>query len=186
MNYLILDTSTNYLVVGLLKNGKESIVTREGNNDNSAYITNKIKEVLDKNDLSINDINEIIVGVGPGSYTGIRVSVVAAKTLAYTKNIKLKEISSLAFLSSGYDNEVYASIDARRNFVFSGKYLKAKELEKDTYISLDKIDKDKLVLLNKDTIKININNIINNAKEVKDVHLLEPKYLRKTEAERNL
>lgn|SRR5690625_1227273 len=186
MNYLILDTSTNYLVVGLLKNDEESFITRIGKNDNSAYIINKIDELLKTNNITIKDINEIIVGVGPGSYTGIRVSVVAAKTLSYSLNIPLRKISSLAFLSSGYDKEVIASIDARRNHVFSGTYFKAKNLSEDKYVDINDLNKDKLVMLNEDTIKINIKNIVNNSKQVFNVHELEPNYLRKTEAERNL
>lgn len=186
MNYLILDTSTNYLVVGLLKNDCESFVTRIGKNDNSAYIINKIDELLKQNNIDITNIDEIIVGIGPGSYTGIRVSVVAAKMLSYTLNIKLKKISSLALLSSGYDKEVIPAIDARRNHVFSGLYFKGKELSSDQYTNIDNLNKEKLVLLNEDTIKINIKNVINNSTEVLDVHNLEPNYLRKTEAERNL
>lgn len=185
MKTLILDTSTNYLVVGLLNGNKQTLITRIGKNDNSAYIVNKIDELFKKENTNIDEIDQIIVGVGPGSYTGVRVSVVVAKTLSYTKNIKLKKISSLALLSSGYNEKVEAAIDARRNHYFSGTYLKGKEIIKDSYKENSLVNKDILVVLNENTIKINIKNIINNASLVKDVFNLEPNYLRITEAERN-
>lgn len=185
MKTLFLDTATNYLVVGLLNDNMESLVTRIGKNDNSAYIINKIDELLKLNNITIDEIDEIIVGVGPGSYTGVRVSVVAAKTLSYTKNIPLRKISSLQFLSSGYSN-VTAAIDARRNYAFAGEFKNGEIIKPDHYISLDKIgSKDNYILLNENTIKINLVNIKKYSELVENVHNLEPNYMRKTEAENN-
>lgn len=186
MKTLFMDTATNYLIVGLLDGEKESFSTRVGKNDNAAYLVNKIDELLKENNTNIDEIDEIIVGVGPGSYTGTRVSVVVAKTLAYSKNIKLKKISSIAFLTSGYDSLVYGAIDARRNSYFAGKYINAKELIEDNYLSYELLQNvSNLVILNENTIKINLKNIKENAVDVLDVFDLEPNYLRKTEAEVN-
>lgn len=186
MKTLIVDTATNYLVVGLKSNKKEEVVTRSGKNDNAAYLVNKIDELLNNNNLTIDDIDEIIVGIGPGSYTGIRVSVVVAKTLAYSKNITLKQISSIALLTSGYNTMVYGAIDARRNHYFAGKYLSAKEIVKDSYISSESLEQvSNKVILNEETIKLDLEKISENAKTVEDIFSLEPNYLRKTEAETN-
>jgi len=186
MKTLIMDTSTNYLVVGLINNNKEDIVTRIGKNDNAAYLVNKIDELLKRNNLTIDNIDEIIVGVGPGSYTGVRVSVVVAKTLAYSKNINLKQISSIALLTSGYNDMVYGAIDARRNHFFAGKYLEGKQIVKDSYMTTEVLDQvTNVIILNENTIKLNLNKISENSKLVEDVFSLEPNYLRKTEAETN-
>lgn len=186
MKTLIMDTATNYLVVGLINNNKEDIVTRIGKNDNAAYLVNKIDELLKRNNLTIDNIDEIIVGVGPGSYTGVRVSVVVAKTLAYSKNINLKQISSIALLTSGYNDMVYGAIDARRNHFFAGKYLEGKQIVKDSYMTTEVLEQvTNVIILNENTIKLNLNKISENSKLVEDVFSLEPNYLRKTEAETN-
>jgi len=184
MKTLIMDTATNLLIVGVINGNETTVVTRVGKNDNAAYLVNKIDEVLNKANLKLDDIDEIIVGIGPGSYTGIRVSVVVAKTLSYSKSIPLKQISSIAILTSGYEEEVVGAIDARRKYYFAGTYLKANSVIKDQYISYDEIkDETNLVILNKDTIKLNLFNIKKASRKVKDVFNLEPNYLRRTEAE---
>lgn len=183
MNKLIIDTATNLLFVGLIKDEKQYIKTRIGKNDNAAYLVNFIKQLLDEHNLSVNDLNEIITGVGPGSYTGIRVSVVVAKTLAYSLKIPLKQISSLLLLSSG-KGLVYATIDARRNYVFALKHDNGKILIDDHYLKTDEI-KEEFVSLDPKTINVDLKIVDNNSKLVDDILLLEPNYLRKTEAENN-
>lgn len=183
MKKLILDTSTNLLYVGLINGDKRTFVTRVGKNDNAAYLVNKIDEVLKDSKLTIDDIEEIIVGIGPGSYTGVRVSVVVAKTLASTKNIKLKSISSLNLLSTGYFGLIIPAIDARRGHYFIGTYNNGKQVEKDEYTLIE--DSSELIILNEETIKVNLDIVNNYAVDVLNVHDLEPNYLRKTEAENN-
>jgi tRNA threonylcarbamoyladenosine biosynthesis protein TsaB len=183
MKVLVIDTATNLLVVGLKNDDKNIIRTRLGKNDNAAYLVNEIEVLLNEENIKLENLDKIIVGIGPGSYTGNRVAVVVAKTLAYSKNIKLEKISSLLLLSSGYEN-ITAAIDARRGFYFANNHTFGKSISGDNYISLDKLKENKdYIILNEDTIKVDLDIIINNSEEVKDVFLLEPNYLRKTEAE---
>ncbi|WP_162151144.1 tRNA (adenosine(37)-N6)-threonylcarbamoyltransferase complex dimerization subunit type 1 TsaB [Haploplasma modicum] len=183
MKVLVIDTATNLLVVGLKNDDKNIIRTRLGKNDNAAYLVNEIEVLLNEENIKLENLDKIIVGIGPGSYTGNRVAVVVAKTLAYSKNIKLEQISSLIFLSSGYEN-ITAAIDARRGFYFANNHTFGKSISGDKYISLDNLKENKdYIILNEDTIKVDLDIIINNSEEVKDVFLLEPNYLRKTEAE---
>lgn len=183
MKKLIIDTATDYLFVGLINDQKQDFIYRIGKNDNAAFLVEKIKELLERNNLLVDEITTIIVGVGPGSYTGIRVAVVVAKTLAYAKGITLEQISSLNLLTSGYDSLVTAAIDARRGFYFCGSYHHGKEVKEDRYISKEELNED-VIIINQSTIKIKLDIISKNAKIVKDIHNLEPNYLRKTEAER--
>jgi tRNA threonylcarbamoyladenosine biosynthesis protein TsaB len=183
MKVLVIDTATNLLVVGLKNDDKNIIRTRLGKNDNAAYLVNEIEVLLNEENIKLENLDKIIVGIGPGSYTGNRVAVVVAKTLAYSKNIKLEKISSLLLLSSGYEN-ITAAIDARRGFYFANNHSFGKSISGDNYISLDKLKENKdYIILNENTIKVDLDIIINNSEEVKDVFLLEPNYLRKTEAE---
>ena len=184
MNKLIIDSATNLLFVGLIKEGKHYIKTRVGKNDNAAYVVNYIKELLSEHNLTINDINEIITGIGPGSYTGIRVSVVVSKTLAYSLKIPLKQISSLKLLSSGIKGEVQAVIDARRGYVFAHKHDAGKTIKDDHYVLREQL-KEPLYELTVETVNVDLNIIDSNSELVNDVLLLEPNYLRKTEAENN-
>ncbi|MCR1809327.1 tRNA (adenosine(37)-N6)-threonylcarbamoyltransferase complex dimerization subunit type 1 TsaB [Haploplasma modicum] len=183
MKVLVIDTATNLLVVGLKNDDKNIIRTRLGKNDNAAYLVNEIEVLLNEENIKLENLDKIIVGIGPGSYTGNRVAVVVAKTLAYSKNIKLEKISSLLLLSSGYQN-ITAAIDARRGFYFANNHSFGKSISGDNYISLDNLKENKdYIILNENTIKVDLDIIINNSEEVKDVFLLEPNYLRKTEAE---
>jgi tRNA threonylcarbamoyladenosine biosynthesis protein TsaB len=76
--------------------------------------------------------NSILVGVGPGSFTGIRVGLAAAQGLAIAWNCELKGMSSLALLAAGaeVDGDVAAAVDGGHGelFVqqFAGRTLEAK------------------------------------------------------------
>lgn len=73
-----------------------------------------------------NDIDGIVVAKGPGSYTGVRIGVTTAKTLAYALNTKLYGVSSLAALAATVKNDkqklLVPIIDARREAVYTGVY----------------------------------------------------------------
>lgn len=185
MKELIIDTSTNLLYVGLINEDKNDMITRVGNNDNSAYIVNYIDQLLKRNNLTIDNINTIIVGIGPGSYTGLRASLAVAKMFSYTKQITLKKVSSLLLLSSGYYNQVItAAIDARRNYFFAGTYSNGKVINEDKYLIVNDLPMDYIVL-NEGTIKVDLNVVSKYGEVVLDVINMTPNYLRITEAERN-
>ena len=72
------------------------------------------------------DIEKIVVAKGPGSYTGVRIGVTIAKTLAWTLNIPLVGISSLEVLAAGvgryFNGCVSPLFDARRGQIYTGLY----------------------------------------------------------------
>lgn len=190
MKYLLIDTSTNIMIIMLHIDGKlKGIKKRIAKSDHQAYIIPLIDELLKENNLSIKDIDTFVVGIGPGSYTGLRVSVMTAKMFSYTLKVNLNKVSSLLFLTSGYQKEVLAWHDARNNQGFSGFYLKGKLLGEEKVRSLNNLndeEKEKLVILNEDTIKLNSDVIIKMSSPVEDIYSLIPNYLRKTKAELNL
>ena len=103
MNIMILDTSSPNLYVSFVSDGKEVFqkIIRTVNNHSELFL-DTIKLGLDSLGLKVGDFSKIIVGIGPGSYTGLRVSLTVAKTFAWTKNIDLYTIPSLYVLGSGY------------------------------------------------------------------------------------
>lgn len=193
MKRLFFDSSTNLLYVAV-SDGDALIdyTIRLSRNDHSKYVVDRIDMLLNRNDLAIDDIDEIIVGYGPGSYTGLRVSVTVAKMLAYTKNIKLFKVSSLYFLSSGYKYKKAPMIDARNNNVFCAIYDGEKVLLEDALRTTDtlrekaKKHQAKPVLLNDQNYEVSITEILKLKEEVKDIHSFSPNYLRRTQAERDL
>jgi tRNA threonylcarbamoyladenosine biosynthesis protein TsaB len=192
MKRLLFDVSTNVMYVAYARD--EILVDfsiRIASRDHAKYLVDRIDQVLKRNKVTLDQMDEIIIGYGPGSYTGIRIAVVVGKMLAYTKNIRLKVISSLYFMTSGYEGKIAACIDARRGFVFSAIYEDGKVIQSDTYLkladlyTLDIAKNAQTVIIDDRNFEINIKRIIETSTVVEDIHDLEPNYLRKTEAETN-
>lgn len=190
MKYLLIDTSTNALIIMLYRGDvKLAQSIRFGKQDHQAHIIPMIESVLSENNLRPKDLDGIIVGIGPGSYTGLRVGVMTAKMLSYTTGVKLYSISSLVFLTSGYKDKVLAWHDARNNQGFSATILNGVILDTEKVRHLEALedtDKEILTILNETTIKLDGQVIISNKKIVDDIYMLVPNYLRQTEAEKNL
>lgn len=77
------------------------------------------------------DLDRIAVAQGPGSYTGLRMAVATAKTLAYTLGISLVGISSLYALCLDAQGLLIPLIDARRNTVYAGFYDNGRAVQPD-------------------------------------------------------
>ena len=82
---LFIDTHYKNIVIVLYQNEElVDIVNKEVSKDHSVFIMPLLEELLKKNKITVHDLNEIYVCKGPGSFTGIRLCVTIAKTLAYT------------------------------------------------------------------------------------------------------
>lgn len=193
---LVIDTATKYLYLAIV-NGKEEIdyVYEEGHNDHSVKLMSEIERMFQDHKLTMDDIDEIIIGIGPGSYTGLRIGVVVAKMLGWNNDIPVKTISSLALIASSSNSEKWllSEIDARRGNSFLGVYRNhGKALELVHEEELTNLEEYKYNLQEPFTVvsfgKPNINKIIESSllHDVDDIHRLNPNYLRRTEAERNL
>ena len=92
----------------------------------SAALVPMIEKLLAKARLKIQDVDVIAVGVGPGSFTGLRVGVATAKILGYVLKKKLVGVSSLEAVareaSAGKDGRVAVALDARRSQVYGAVY----------------------------------------------------------------
>jgi tRNA threonylcarbamoyladenosine biosynthesis protein TsaB len=125
--HLCLETATRNCSVALIKdNVLVDLFEREENEFVHAEALHQMmKDMLDRNNLKPSDLHGIAVGIGPGSYTGLRIGVTAAKGLAYALNIGMLPITTGELLvnSVGSENGItpVALIDARRNdaYVYS-------------------------------------------------------------------
>lgn len=100
MPFLILDTSSEASLLGLVE-GNEILdeMVYPHANQLSATLIPSIEELLKRNDLRLSHIDQVIVGMGPGSYTGTRVGVAVAKSLSFGLNVPFRGFCSLmAFL----------------------------------------------------------------------------------------
>lgn len=206
---LFFDTSSDLLKVSLIKDNK-FIFDKElhTKNDHSSYLVPTIDEAFKSNNIDFKELDEIIVGNGPGSFTGTRISIAVAKTYAFSFNIPVYMISSLEELiydNDGYDFYVPIIEEKKENLYFSIFDKNKKRVMDDTYSSteymykkLEELD-GKILLISLsdkeyekyDTVKASINalNIMKNIdvnNEKVNPHLLKPNYIKKIEAEAKL
>lgn len=195
MKYLFIDSATATLVVAVVINNEiVYLYNKETGKDMSSSMMPVVAEAFEKSGIKPHDLDRIFAVIGPGSFTGIRVGLTLAKTMAWSLGIKVTPISSLEVIASGGTDDVNISlIDARRGYVYAGAYdknlnnvLEDKHILltdlkiNGTYISYDDLADTKP---NIDIIKI-IKKHEN--EEGINPHALNPKYLKLTEAEENL
>lgn len=193
---LVIDSSTKFLYIALYSDfqclGK---YYQSGHNDHSINIMGVIEEIFNNNNITVSDLDEIIVGIGPGSYTGLRIGVVVAKMFGWNNGIPVKTVSSLALIASSYSGEklILAEMDARRGNSFLGLYgINDGKLFLQDEEQLTNLEEYKsnikgafeVVSFGEPNIPLIIRSEI--ALLCEDIHGLNPNYLRLTEAERNL
>ncbi len=146
---LAIDTSTSMMTIALLS-GKQLMgqSSQSVERDHSNKLLPAIEKLLTSLDVNLSALDGIAVGLGPGSYTGVRIGVTAAKTFAWSMNIPIIGVSSLAALAYGtrqMDNKkttwYVPMLDARRNQVYTGLY----SLRDSTW---SRLAKDQITLLN--------------------------------------
>ena len=89
----------------------------------AAELLPAIVRVMEEADVGFGDLDAIAVGVGPGTFTGLRIGVATARTLAKANDLPVRAVSSLAALAAGMDGEVRLPlIDAKRNEVYAALF----------------------------------------------------------------
>lgn len=184
MYTLYIDTHFINLEMILLK--ETEIISHKiiESNKHSEFTVNLLKEILEENNLKVEDINEIIVINGPGSFTGVRIGVVIAKIIGYTKNINIKPISYLEALSLNYDRDIILGINDK-NGVFVGNFNKNHELKEDYFYLTNKELENYPEPITMDD-KIDIIKVYTYLKDKESInpHLLKPLYIKKIEAQK--
>jgi len=147
---LSIETATTNCSVALSKRDKV-IAFKEYNDRNyshSELLHNYILEVIAESQIQLTDLSAIAVSKGPGSYTGLRIGVSAAKGLCYALNIPLISINTLESLAHQItiqEGLIVPVLDARRmevySAVFNEKYqmvegVKAQVITPDSFNSL--------------------------------------------------
>lgn len=129
MHSLLIETSTDQGLLAILENQQ---LVFQGNllpgYQNSKFLLPEIERGLNHLNLQIQDFNYIAVGVGPGSYTGIRVGVITAKTLAFATDLPLIGICTLELWTPSAEGRFAVLIDAKIGgaYVITGQKLNGK------------------------------------------------------------
>lgn len=126
MKILAIDTSNRPLSVAVLDDTTVlAAITVTIHQKHAEYLLPEIERLLAMAALKPGDLDRVVVAAGPGSYTGIRIAVTTAKTLAATLDLDLVAVSSLATLAANVPVEgalVAPIFDARNQNVFAGLY----------------------------------------------------------------
>ncbi|NQD66394.1 tRNA (adenosine(37)-N6)-threonylcarbamoyltransferase complex dimerization subunit type 1 TsaB [Bacillus haikouensis] len=126
MKILSIDTSNYPLGVALIDEGKvigEHITFFKKNH--SVRAMPAVEQLLKECETEPKELTKIVVANGPGSYTGVRIGVTLAKTLAWSLDIPLIPVSSLAALAASgrnFTGHIAPIFDARRGQVYTGLY----------------------------------------------------------------
>lgn len=141
MYILNIETATKNCSVALAKNG-ETILCKEISELGYSHAEKLhvfIEEICNESTIQLKDLQAIAVSKGPGSYTGLRIGVSAAKGFCYALDIPLISVDTLAVLASqavsiAKENDlIIPMIDARRmevySAIFNNKLEKVREIE---------------------------------------------------------
>ena len=125
MSYILnIETATKNCSVALAKDGKTIIckeIAQEGYS-HAELLHVFIEEIIQEAGIDFKELNAIAVSKGPGSYTGLRIGVSAAKGLSYALDIPLISVDTLKVLASQVnisEGLIIPMIDARRMEVYS-------------------------------------------------------------------
>ena len=124
---LNIDTALDIASVCLVEdNNVLQLSSSENQKDHASWLHTEIAELLQKSGHSIKELDAVAVSVGPGSYTGLRVGLAAAKGFCYALHIPLITINSLTIIAFAVKDEaidiICPLIDARRMEVFTAIY----------------------------------------------------------------
>ena len=118
MRLLALDTSTEFLSLALCVDGKSYTRDIHAGQSHSQQILPVLRELLDEAGVTLHDLDGIVFGEGPGSFTGLRIGCGVAQGLAFGAGLPVVGISTLmalaegAFQQAGAD-KIIACLDAR-------------------------------------------------------------------------
>ncbi|WP_205697820.1 tRNA (adenosine(37)-N6)-threonylcarbamoyltransferase complex dimerization subunit type 1 TsaB [Conexibacter sp. SYSU D00693] len=123
---LALDTATPSTVVGVARDGE--LVAERRHDPGPGERPGHVRELLplaaaalDEAGLAFADLDRIGAGVGPGTFTGLRIGVATARALAQAGGAELAAVSTLealAVAAGPHDGPVLACLDARRGELF--------------------------------------------------------------------
>lgn len=126
---LAIETATSSCSVALGRQGDVFSRSEVGSNVHSQVLLEMVEDVLKQGNCSINALDAVAVGQGPGSFTGLRIGVGVAQGIAYGVSCPMIGVSSLdALANQAANGRVIAAIDARMGEAYWCEYLKSNDV----------------------------------------------------------
>ena len=125
---LAIECSSPILSIALQQDHTIDSIQHEGQRQHSKYLLPYIESLCTKHNITVKDIDKIIVGNGPGSFIGVRLAHAVAQALTFSKQIPLITLSSLQIIAQATHNtdQSYKTIlvaqDARKEEVYAALY----------------------------------------------------------------
>ena len=156
MQILGIETSSKFLSLAVIKDNEiVAEINLNAYRRLSSLLVPSIKDILKKSNISLEELDGFAVGIGPGSFTGLRVGITTIKALALSLKKPIVAVFSLDIIAqniSPVSGQVCPIIDAKRGNVFSCIYeSKNEKMKRLTKYSLTNI-KDLLKKINKKTV----------------------------------
>ena len=124
MRILALDAATEACSVALLANGELISRSVESGKSNALKILSLVEEVMAEAQISLSMLDGIAASIGPGAFTGVRISVAVAQGLAFGAELKVVPVTTLEALAlqvlEGPGSRALACLDARMGEVYWG------------------------------------------------------------------
>lgn len=181
---LFIDTHAELIYVALCSGDKLLVKTQESLFSHAKFLAPMIDSILKENSLTVKDIKNVVAVNGPGSFTGLRIGLSAAKTLACFLNIPIYLISSLSayLVSDDSKCDKYAVIEDSRGFYLSAFDMDNNPLMQEVFLEDIQDYKNKYVVLQ----NLNVRKVIDFALSSKPVnsHLVRANYVKKIEVEK--
>ena len=141
MIYLLLDSANPNLSVGLKKGSKLiDKISYQCEKRHSEYMVVEIDKLLKRNHIKMKQINGVVVSIGPGSYTGIRIALTIAKVMSLALKIPLYPLSTLEANKVINANSIVL-FNARSGRSYIASFNKNKRLLKDQVMDNEDVKK---------------------------------------------
>ena len=173
MSFILnLETSSKNCSVCLSSKGKliQSFDSDDDSYRHSELLTSSIQDILNENNLGVKDLSAVSIGIGPGSFTGLRIGFSVAKGLCYPHNINLIGISSLKIIANSVIKEnknIISLIKDKGEHYYISKYSsdlieimqpKIQLIDSDYISSI--LDKESIIVVNSNESKEFISQIV--------------------------
>lgn len=182
MNILSFDTVSSSFSIALKSDDSIIEINKENVKNHNSELLPILDDFLKENKLSLDNIDYIVLGIGPGSFTSIRIAFATVKSICYAKNIKIIGVSSLESLYQNIKSFAglkLALIEARKGSVYANIYRDDKKIKENLDLTYNEIidliysisNKDETITLCGDGFSKNkeffLENLKNNSKNFK-------------------
>ena len=185
MYSLYIDTHATNIELCLYKDGKIMKTSiKESVQQHSVHVLPMIRALLGEFKLKPRDLGLLLVNNGPGSFTGVRIGVTIAKTMAYTLHIPIKTVDSLLVKAISIDKKEKLVSLVDKHGAYVGHFDEANQaVEKYRYISTKEYEEATNQHTYVDDVEIDYEKVYDYATTIKETpaHAVNPLYVKNVE-----